>query len=180
MSDGDAGITINPEIKLMQEAIGQRYSFRALMMIEFPAFFFLTGFNLFNGRWVDASVNIVMAAVLCTALLLFRGEAGKDVSPFAAQLLPLPAGRYVELCVSDSGIGIAPGDRERIFEPFEQADNSPSRRYQGTGLGLPLTRRLVELHGGRVWAESPGEGKGSSFRVLIPHCPGPDSPPTPG
>jgi signal transduction histidine kinase len=56
----------------------------------------------------------------------------------------------------------------RIFDPFEQADNSASRRYQGTGLGLALAQKFVELHGGKIWAESQGSGKGSTFRFLIP------------
>lgn len=74
----------------------------------------------------------------------------------------------LEISVSDTGIGIEQEDIERIFNPFEQADSSKSKRYQGTGLGLSLTKRLVELHGGSIRAESEGEGKGSTFRVIIP------------
>ncbi len=74
----------------------------------------------------------------------------------------------VELSVSDNGIGIRPEDQERIFDRFEQVDASSDRRYQGTGLGLPLTKRLVELHGGRIWVDSGGEGKGSRFGFVIP------------
>jgi signal transduction histidine kinase len=74
----------------------------------------------------------------------------------------------IEIAVQDTGIGIKKEDLERIFRAFEQGDNSASRRYQGTGLGLSLTKRLVELHGGRIWAESEGEGKGSTFRFVIP------------
>ncbi|MFC1825247.1 sensor histidine kinase [Thermodesulfobacteriota bacterium] len=76
--------------------------------------------------------------------------------------------RCLEISVSDTGIGIKTQDLERIFKPFEQADGSASRKYQGTGLGLSLTKSLVELHGGRIWAESRGEGKGSTFRFLLP------------
>jgi signal transduction histidine kinase len=57
---------------------------------------------------------------------------------------------------------------ERIFNPFEQGDNSASRKYQGTGLGLTLAKQIVELHGGRIWAESPGEGQGSTFCFILP------------
>ena len=74
----------------------------------------------------------------------------------------------LEISVSDTGIGVEQEDIERIFNPFEQADSSKSKRYQGTGLGLSLTKRLVELHGGSIRAESEGEGKGSTFRVIIP------------
>ncbi len=75
------------------------------------------------------------------------------------------------ISIRDSGVGVKTEDLERIFAPFEQADNSASRRYQGTGLGLSLTRQFVELHGGKVWAESEGEGKGSRFTFVIPCTP---------
>jgi signal transduction histidine kinase len=70
--------------------------------------------------------------------------------------------------IIDTGVGLKAQDLERIFQPFEQADNSSTRKFQGTGLGLALTRRLIELHGGRIWAESEGEGKGSCFHFFLP------------
>lgn len=75
-----------------------------------------------------------------------------------------------ELCVSvaDSGIGLRREDLRRIFNAFEQVDASYSRAHQGTGLGLALTKNLVELHGGRIWAESKGCGRGSTFKLTIP------------
>ena len=73
----------------------------------------------------------------------------------------------MEFRVVDTGIGIQPKDQERIFEPFEQVDNSYSRRYEGTGLGLSLTRRLVELHGGSIRVQS-DLGGGSTFIVTLP------------
>jgi signal transduction histidine kinase len=77
----------------------------------------------------------------------------------------------VGISIRDTGIGVKKEDLERIFAPFEQVDNSASRRYQGTGLGLSLTRKLVELHGGKIWAESQGLGKGSVFRFFFPVTP---------
>jgi signal transduction histidine kinase len=74
----------------------------------------------------------------------------------------------IEISVSDTGVGIKKEDLEHIFKPFEQVESSASRKYQGTGLGLSLTKKLVELHGGRIWAESDGEGKGSVFNFIIP------------
>jgi signal transduction histidine kinase len=74
----------------------------------------------------------------------------------------------IAISVADTGIGIKKEDLENIFNPFEQVESSASRKYQGTGLGLSLTKKLVELHGGRIWAESKGEGKGSVFNFLIP------------
>ncbi|MCP4692528.1 MAG: PAS domain S-box protein, partial [Desulfobacterales bacterium] len=78
------------------------------------------------------------------------------------------AGNWLEIAVADTGIGVKREDLERIFNPFEQVDGSASRKFQGTGLGLSLTRRLVALHRGKIWAESEGEGRGSVFRVVIP------------
>jgi Amt family ammonium transporter len=86
---------------------------------------------------------------------------GKDAADMKSE-------KCVEFAVSDTGIGIRPEDLERIFNRFEQADGSTTKRYRGTGLGLSLTRSLVELHGGRIWAESQGEGKGSAFYFIIP------------
>jgi len=76
--------------------------------------------------------------------------------------------KCIRISVTDTGIGINQEDLERIFRPFEQAENSPSRKFQGTGLGLSLTKNLVELHGGKIWAKSEGEGKGSKFWFVIP------------
>ena len=74
----------------------------------------------------------------------------------------------IEIRVSDTGIGLSSDDLGRIFSPFEQVEGSRSRRFQGTGLGLSLSKRLVELHGGRIWAESAGLGKGATFSFCIP------------
>jgi CheY-like chemotaxis protein len=70
--------------------------------------------------------------------------------------------------VQDTGVGIAPELVRRIFERFEQADNSSRRSFGGLGLGLTIARHLTELHGGSISAESEGEGRGSTFRVTLP------------
>ena len=69
--------------------------------------------------------------------------------------------------VSDTGIGIAPGDAERIFEPFEQIDASSTRRYGGTGLGLAIAREIVRAHGGDVRVDA-GPLGGARFIVSLP------------
>ena len=73
----------------------------------------------------------------------------------------------VRVAVRDTGIGIDEADRERIFQEFQQAGRDPERSREGTGLGLTLTRRFVELHGGRIWVESE-PGKGSTFTFTLP------------
>jgi PAS domain S-box-containing protein len=76
---------------------------------------------------------------------------------------------FLQIAVMDTGIGIKANDQERVFKEFEQVDSSYGRQQQGTGLGLALTKRLVEMHGGRIWVKSEGaEGKGSTFTFLIP------------
>ena len=69
--------------------------------------------------------------------------------------------------VGDTGIGIAPEHHELVFREFAQVDSSPSRQHHGTGLGLTIARKLVELHGGRIWLEST-LGHGSRFFFTIP------------
>lgn len=75
----------------------------------------------------------------------------------------------VLVSVIDTGIGIPEEKLESIFEAFSQVDTSTTRKAGGTGLGLPISRRLVEMHGGRLWAESSGEaGKGSTMQLELP------------
>ena len=78
------------------------------------------------------------------------------------------AQEFVRISVSDTGIGLQKKELECIFDPFYQVESSASRNYQGTGLGLSLSKNIVNLHGGRIWAESEGSGKGSTFRFIIP------------
>lgn len=77
-------------------------------------------------------------------------------------------GSNVEISVSDTGQGIAPEFLLHVFERFRQSDSSSTRRHGGLGLGLSIVRQLVELHGGTVTAESPGVGKGTTFKVTLP------------
>ena len=74
----------------------------------------------------------------------------------------------IEFNIRDTGIGIAPEDQTRIFNMFEQFDASSEKRYQGIGLGLYLSKKLVEMLGGRIFVESRGENKGSVFSFIIP------------
>ncbi len=76
-------------------------------------------------------------------------------------------GKTAQISVSDTGIGIPENKQKSIFDPFKQADSSTNREYGGTGLGLALVKKYVEMHGGDVWIESE-VGKGSTFTFTIP------------
>ncbi|WP_228057261.1 PAS domain S-box protein [Tychonema sp. LEGE 07203] len=94
-------------------------------------------------------------------------EEGEPRSAGSAILSVSPV-HSVTIAVTDTGIGISKEFLPFVFDRFRQADSSSTRNYGGLGLGLAIVRHLVELHGGTVWAESPGEGLGSTFGVRLP------------
>lgn len=97
-------------------------------------------------------------AVTITARRILDPENGRED----------PTRQLLELAVADTGTGLLLQDLERIFRGFEQVDVSLTRGHGGAGIGLALVRRLVELHGGKVWAESAGLGQGARFVVHLP------------
>ncbi|HEX9115217.1 MAG TPA: ATP-binding protein, partial [Anaerolineae bacterium] len=106
-------------------------------------------------------VNLLSNAVKFT-------ERGEVVVTVAAQRDPAPdAGGRLHFTVRDTGIGISPDRIKKLFQAFTQADASTARRYGGTGLGLAISKRLAELMGGTMWAESEGPGLGSLFHFTI-------------
>ena len=91
---------------------------------------------------------------------------------------PIPEECELHFSVRDTGIGIPPGRLGRLFQAFSQVDTSTARKYGGTGLGLAVSKRLSELMGGRMWAESEGApGKGSTFYFTIQAIPAPEARP---
>lgn len=93
-------------------------------------------------------------------------EAGSEIRIDVREVVR--GGRsVVDFSIADRGIGIAASDLDRVFYEFEQVENSYSRTYEGTGLGLPLARRQVELHGGKLWLESE-LGYGTTARFYVP------------
>jgi signal transduction histidine kinase len=93
------------------------------------------------------------------------GEEANEAALLPSAECRLPS---VVIEVEDTGIGIRPENLETVFEAFYQVDGSETRAQGGAGLGLALVRKLVELHGGWVWAESAGPGQGSRFVVRLP------------
>jgi PAS domain S-box-containing protein len=77
-------------------------------------------------------------------------------------------GTYAQILVTDTGKGINPEFLPYVFEHFRQEDGAITRKFGGLGLGLAIARQIVELHGGRIWAQSRGEGQGASFTVELP------------
>ena len=115
--------------------------------------------DLPRGRGDDRRLSQVLLNLVGNALKFT--EAG-EVRVKAG----LADGQFL-VSVADTGPGISPADQQRIFEAFQQVDSSLTRKKGGTGLGLSIARRIVELHGGRLWVES-APGKGSTFSFTIP------------
>jgi signal transduction histidine kinase len=104
---------------------------------------------------------------LTQVLLNLVGNAIKFTDQGSVEVRGAQAGDRFELSVVDTGLGIAPADQARVFEEFQQVDNTSTRKKGGTGLGLSISRKIVELHGGRISVESE-VGKGSTFKVSVP------------
>ena len=100
-------------------------------------------------------------------LLNLVGNAIKFTDEGGVEIRAVHTGDRFEISVADSGPGIAPADQARIFNEFQQVDNTSTRKKGGTGLGLSISRHIVELHGGRITIKSE-VGKGSTFTISIP------------
>jgi len=125
----------------------------------------------FRGHWLGLVLPLVTTGLALTALRQ-GDELARRRSAALREALEAAAARNRELdrlrvSVADSGIGITPEDIPKLFQEFSQVDSSLSRQAQGTGLGLALSRKFVELHGGAIGAESIPE-KGSTFWFMLP------------
>lgn len=124
-------------------------------------------------RFKQILFNLLSNAVKFTpehgAITLTARQVTEDPRPDAGAVPRLPSPvPCLQIRVTDTGAGIRAEDLPRLFQEFIQLDTTQSQKHEGSGLGLALTRRLAELHGGRIWAESEGEGRGSTFTVLLP------------
>ena len=114
------------------------------------------------GEWAgdERKIRQILLNLLSNAVK-FTPEGGR----IGIHAKPVVGG--IEIAVSDTGIGIALTDQEAIFEEFRQVGSDRSRKQEGTGLGLTLAKKFVELHGGRLWVTSE-LGKGSTFTFTLP------------
>lgn len=99
---------------------------------------------------------------LLTNAVKFTPEGGK------IEVVVARVNSHVEISISDTGMGIAADFLPHVFDRFRQADSTITRKYGGLGLGLALVQTLIEMHGGKVTAESPGPGQGATFRISLP------------
>jgi len=122
-----------------------------------------TNLHKSNELVIDGDGEKISIAVsnLIKNAIMFTNEGGHVF----VQVEQVPG--YVKISVIDDGIGIPPADLTRIFERFYQVESHLTRKHGGMGLGLSVSKVMVEMHGGRIWAESE-EGKGSTFTILLP------------
>ncbi|MBE9109231.1 GAF domain-containing protein [Nodosilinea sp. LEGE 07298] len=112
-------------------------------------------------------INLLNNAVKFTPQ---EGQITLEIIPLASSLGSKET-PYLRFAVTDTGIGITPAEQQRLFQPFVQVDSALNRQYQGTGLGLALVKRIVELHGGQVGLTSE-VGVGSCFTFDLPYAKG--------
>jgi signal transduction histidine kinase len=108
----------------------------------------------------ERKVKQVLLNLLSNAVKFTPDGGGVDLTATAAK-------DVITIAVSDTGIGIAPEDQAAIFEEFRQVGREDARTQEGTGLGLTLAKKFVELHGGRIWVQSQ-VGQGSTFTFTLP------------
>jgi signal transduction histidine kinase len=104
---------------------------------------------------------------LSQVLLNLIGNAIKFTDLGEVRVQVTAADDMFTVAVSDTGLGISEADQQKIFEEFQQADSSSTRKQGGTGLGLAIAKKIIELHGGRIWVES-SLSKGSTFWFTVP------------
>jgi signal transduction histidine kinase len=129
-------------------AAGKKLAFKAIVPADLPP-----------GRGDERRLTQV--------LLNLAGNAIKFTDAGEVSIVARATDGVFLVSVSDTGPGISEADQQRIFEEFQQADSSSTRAKGGSGLGLSISRRIVELHGGRLWVESV-LGKGSIFYFTVP------------
>lgn len=139
---------MNDEIQMLAKAKGHRLTTQIAPGLRV---------SVDRSRMAMGIMNLVVNAMRFT-------PDGGDIR-IRAEMTP---SREVMLSLKDNGIGIAREELERIFDKFYQVENHMIRHHGGLGIGLSITQALVKAHGGRIWAESEGLGRGSTFYIVLP------------
>ncbi|MEW5717808.1 MAG: ATP-binding protein [Chloroflexota bacterium] len=134
--------------------------------------------NLYRAKNLDLNVNVetnlpsvrIDAVRIRQVLINLLTNASRFTHIGGVTITARRVNDVIRVAVADTGIGIAPEDVAKVFEDFAQVDGSTTRQHDGTGLGVPLSKRLVELHGGQMWLES-HVGIGSTFYFTLPLTP---------
>ncbi|HEX9321727.1 MAG TPA: ATP-binding protein, partial [Xanthobacteraceae bacterium] len=149
LNDYSLGDVVNGVVAAVEPlAAGKRLAFRAEVAPDLPP-----------GRGDERRLSQV--------LLNLVGNAIKFTDQGEVKIKASAANGTFTVAVRDTGPGIADSDQAKIFEEFQQADNSSTRQKGGTGLGLAIAKRIIEMHGGRLWVES-SLGQGSTFSFTLP------------
>ena len=157
-----------PEVVGVVQALAQQKNITLTVEVKEP----LPSITADRMRVQQMIYNLLSNAIKFT-------DAGGHVTVTADTISSMdPTGAcLLRIRVADTGIGIKREDQARIFDKFERGDSSSAREREGTGLGLAVTRKLVELHGGHIGVESDGvKGRGSMFTILLPMAPPEDLP----
>lgn len=134
--------------------------------------------NLYRAKKLDLNVEVAVdlpgvridAVRIRQVLINLLTNASRFTYSGGVTITARQINDVIRVAVADTGIGIAPEDASKVFEDFGQVDGSTTRKHDGTGLGVPLSKRLVELHGGQMWLES-HVGLGSTFYFTLPLAP---------
>jgi signal transduction histidine kinase/CheY-like chemotaxis protein len=134
--------------------------------------------NLYRAKNLELNVNVapdlprvrIDAVRIRQVLINLLTNASRFTHTGGVMITATRINDVIRVAVTDTGIGIAPENAAKVFEDFGQIDGSTTRQHDGTGLGVPLSRRLVELHGGQMWLES-HVGVGSTFYFTLPFAP---------
>jgi signal transduction histidine kinase len=149
LTDFSLPVALDNAVTLVRERAGRRGIALHMTVVE----------RLEQVRADERKVRQVVLNLLSNAIK-FTPEGGRiDVGA-------KPVDGFIEVSVSDTGVGIAPEDQEAVFEEFRQVGTA-DKKVEGTGLGLALSRKFIELHGGRIWVESQ-LGAGSTFTFTLP------------
>ncbi len=128
------------------------------------------GHRIEYDRSVDVMIHADPRAIRGILRNLLSNAIFYTPHPGLITITVVPRGEMVQVGVSDEGVGISPEDKERIFSEFCRTDSGKRLKRDGSGIGLSIVKRLVERSGGKIWVESPGKDRGSTFYFTIPLC----------